>query len=62
MMPHRHWEVDSECPRCGKINHASIPVGERVVRIHCEHCTHGYDYLHVVAEHTEVEDMDGEKE
>lgn len=60
-MHHVHWEFDSECPRCGHVNHVSGPAGETVVRVHCEHCTHGYDYTHVVREHVEVEDGGQEK-
>ncbi|MCL6636923.1 MAG: hypothetical protein K6T26_03140 [Alicyclobacillus sp.] len=55
-MGSKHWEVDSVCPRCEKVNHLRIPVGERVVRVYCEHCTHGYEYTHVVQEHVTVED------
>jgi transcription elongation factor Elf1 len=56
MTLHQHWEFDSECPRCGKLNHVKAPVGEQVVRVHCEHCTHGYEYTHIVQEHKLVED------
>lgn len=56
MNEHVHWEFDSECPRCGKLNRVASPVGERVVHVHCEHCTHGYDYTHVVVEHVDVKD------
>ncbi|QQE80057.1 hypothetical protein [Alicyclobacillus sp. SO9] len=55
-MQHRHWEIDSICPKCEKTNHLSVPEGNTVVRVHCEHCTHGYDYIHVVQEHSVVED------
>lgn len=55
-MAHRHWEVDSICPKCGKVNHVSFPEGEMLVRVDCEHCTHGYEYTHVVTEHKVVED------
>lgn len=55
-MTHTHWEFESECPHCGKINHGKCPVGEQMVVIHCTHCTHSYDYIHVVREHDEVED------
>ena len=55
-MKHTHWEIDSECPKCGKINHLNIPAGETVCRVHCEHCTHGYEYTHVVNEYQVVED------
>lgn len=53
---HRHWEIESTCPNCGKINKHNIPEGEHVVRVHCDHCTHGYDYTHIVREHEEVID------
>lgn len=53
---HTHWEIDSVCPRCGNVNHVKVPAGERVVRVHCEHCTHGYDYMHMVKEHEIVDD------
>jgi len=55
-MTHTHWEFDSECPHCGKSNHVLCPVGEHMVAVRCEHCTHSYEYLHVVHEHTEVQD------
>ncbi|MDQ0191344.1 hypothetical protein JI721_14025 [Alicyclobacillus cycloheptanicus] len=55
-MKGRHWEVDSVCPKCEKTNHILIPEGETVVRVHCEHCTHGYEYTHVVTEYDVVED------
>jgi transcription elongation factor Elf1 len=55
---HKHWEFDSECPHCGKVNHVSAPVGEYVVRVTCRHCTHGYEYTHVVKEHIVVIDSD----
>ncbi len=55
-MTHIHWEIDSVCPQCGNVNHVRVREGERVVRVHCEHCTHGYEYTHVVYEHTVVED------
>lgn len=58
MSAHEHWELDSECPQCGKINHVKCPVGEKVVLVHCEHCSHAYDYLHVIQEHEIVEDGD----
>jgi len=58
MPQHTHWEFDSECPKCGKVNRVSAPVGEQVVRVHCDHCTHGYDYTHVVLEHEEVKEED----
>ena len=38
------------------MNHVRAPAGEAVVSVHCEHCTHGYDYTHIVQEHVEVED------
>lgn len=53
---HEHWEFDSECPHCGKVNHVKAPVGETMVVVHCEHCTHSYDYLHVVTKHITVKD------
>lgn len=56
IVKHRHWEVDSVCPRCGKTNHVSVPEGETVILVHCGHCTHGYEYTHVVSEHDVVED------
>lgn len=58
LLEQKHWEFDSECPRCGKINHVSAPPGEVAVSVHCDHCTHGYDYIHIVKEHVEAE---GEK-
>jgi transcription elongation factor Elf1 len=57
MPKHTHWEFDSVCPRCGKVNHGKTSVGNYVVMIHCEHCTHGYEYKHIVAEYKEVEDL-----
>ena len=53
---HKHWEFDSECPRCGMVNHVKAPEGEHVVQVLCEHCAHGYQYTHIVHEHVEVED------
>lgn len=50
-----HWEFDSECPHCGKINHVRSPEGERVVAVHCEHCPHSYEYVHVIQEHEVIE-------
>ncbi len=55
---HGHWEIDSVCPHCDKVNHVIIPVGKTVVRVHCEHCTHGYDYTHIVQHPTYVEEED----
>ena len=55
-MNHVHWEFDSECPRCGQVNHIQASVGETVVRVHCVHCTHGYEYTHIIHEHVEVEE------
>lgn len=55
-MKHRHWEINSVCPKCGKVNHLSIPEGYHVIRVHCEHCTHGYDYTHIVHEHLVIDD------
>jgi transcription elongation factor Elf1 len=55
---HTHWEIDSVCPKCGKLNHVKVPTGEKVVRIHCEHCTHGYDYIHMVKKPKVVDDDD----
>ena len=57
-MVHGHRAVDSICPRCGRVNHVEVPVGERVVRVFCQHCTHGYEYTHVVMEHTVVDEED----
>ncbi len=59
-MSHTHWEFDSVCPKCGKTTHVKSPSGERVVRVHCEHCSHGYEYSHIVNEHAVVEDESGE--
>ncbi|GMA63905.1 hypothetical protein GCM10025859_43450 [Alicyclobacillus fastidiosus] len=56
MNDHKHWEVQSICPKCEKANKVSIPVGEIVVRVHCTHCEHGYTYTHVVREYVEVDD------
>ncbi|GLG00155.1 hypothetical protein Alches_01940 [Alicyclobacillus hesperidum subsp. aegles] len=56
MSLHKHWEVESICPRCEKVNVVQVPEGEHVVRVHCTHCEHGYDYTHIVKEFTEVED------
>lgn len=57
-MSHEHWEFDSVCPHCGKVNRGKCPVGERTVIMHCEHCTHSYDYVHIVLEHETVTDPD----
>jgi len=54
----KHWEFDSQCPKCNKLNHVKAPEGEKVVRVKCVHCTHSYSYTHVIREHTEVEDED----
>ncbi|GMA61609.1 hypothetical protein GCM10025859_20490 [Alicyclobacillus fastidiosus] len=54
----RHWEIESICPKCENVNKVSIPEGELVVRIYCEHCTHGHEYTHVVREHIESVDED----
>lgn len=59
-MTHKHWEINSVCPNCGKVNHVKVPEGEHVVRVHCEHCTHGYEYTHVVVHPQVVEDEDTE--
>ncbi|MCF8566104.1 hypothetical protein LLE49_15370 [Alicyclobacillus tolerans] len=59
MTEHVHWEFDSVCPKCDKVNHITAPVGETVVRVHCEHCAHGYEYTHIVTEHQTVEDEKG---
>jgi len=53
---HIHWEFDSVCPHCGRINHVSAPAGETAVRVSCVHCTHGYEYTHIVQEHDIVDD------
>jgi Zn ribbon nucleic-acid-binding protein len=50
------WMVESVCPHCNKVNAIKIPVGEQFAFVHCDHCTHGYDYIHVVREHIEVEE------
>ena len=55
-MSDAHWEFDSECPKCGNITHVKCPVGEHVVRVHCEHCSHGYNYTHIVHEHQTVKE------
>lgn len=60
-MIHKHWEFDSVCPKCGSVNHVKAPVGEHVVRVHCMHCAHGYDYTHVVRDHEEVDEDQGEQ-
>ena len=51
-----HWEFESICPQCGTHNHVKAPAGEKVVRVHCSHCPHGYEYTHMVEQHLEVED------
>lgn len=56
MTTHKHWEVDSICPKCEKVNKVVVPEGELVVLVQCMHCEHGYQYTHVVRDHTEVED------
>ncbi|WP_169794030.1 hypothetical protein [Alicyclobacillus acidiphilus] len=56
MSLHKHWEVDSVCPKCEQVNHVTLPEGEHVVRVQCVHCEHGYEYTHIVREYTEVED------
>jgi Zn ribbon nucleic-acid-binding protein len=53
---HTHWEFDSVCPHCQKLNHVTTSVGNHVIRVHCEHCIHGYEYTHIVADYKEVED------
>lgn len=58
-MNNRHWEFDSICPKCHNVIHVVSSAGELVVRVHCHHCNHGYDYTHIVREHEEVE-ADGE--
>lgn len=55
---HKHWEIESICPKCENVNKVIIPVGEHVVRVHCEHCTHGYDYTHVVRDYVEVDETE----
>ncbi|RIV21094.1 hypothetical protein D2Q93_10745 [Alicyclobacillaceae bacterium I2511] len=55
---HAHWEIRSICPRCEKPNFVHVPVGERVVQIHCQHCAHGYEYIHVVQHPRYVEDSE----
>ncbi len=55
---HGHWEIESVCPQCGKVNLVSLPVGERVIQIHCEHCAHGYEYIHIVKKPKYIEDQD----
>ncbi|WAH38472.1 hypothetical protein [Alicyclobacillus dauci] len=52
----KHWEIESVCPKCEHTNVVTIPAGEQVVRVHCEHCTHGYDYTHVVQDYVEIDD------
>ncbi|WP_407653160.1 zinc ribbon domain-containing protein [Alicyclobacillus acidoterrestris] len=39
-MTHKHWEFDSICPKCGHSTRVSAPLGELVVRVHCDHCSH----------------------
>lgn len=56
-MNSKHWEFKSICPKCDHVSTHSSPIGEVVVRIHCEHCSHGYEYTHVIIEHKEVEDI-----
>lgn len=60
-MTHSHWEFTSVCPHCGKVNRGKCPVGEKLVLVHCEHCTHSYDYVHVI-EHPEVVEEGDESE
>ncbi|WP_206832386.1 hypothetical protein [Alicyclobacillus fructus] len=55
MSHHKHWIVESICPRCEKKNVVEVPEGELVVRVHCQHCEHGYDYNHIVREHKEID-------
>ena len=55
-MSHTHWEFESECPQCGQKNQVSCPVGEKIVVVHCVHCTHSYDYVHLVTEHKEIQE------
>lgn len=49
------WEFDSVCPKCNKVTHVISSPGELTVRVHCDHCEHGYDYTHIVREHVEIE-------
>ncbi|GEO25621.1 hypothetical protein AAC03nite_14060 [Alicyclobacillus acidoterrestris] len=56
-MNHPHWEFDSICPKCGHVTRVCSPVGELVVRVHCNHCEHGYEYTHVIREYEEVEEV-----
>ncbi len=55
-MNHKHWEFDSICPHCGNVTHIISPKGELVISVRCEHCSHGYEYTHIVHEHIEVDD------
>lgn len=55
---HAHWEFDSECPKCGSLNHVTAPIGENIVIVHCSHCTHGYEYTHVISEFQVVPDSE----
>ena len=38
MSHHKHWIVESICPRCEKTNIVEVPEREMVVRVHCQHC------------------------
>lgn len=53
---HESWQVRSICPHCNKIIERTVSIGERVVIIHCDHCSHGYEYIHVVQHSVVVED------
>ncbi|WCK56667.1 Gp49 family protein [Aneurinibacillus sp. Ricciae_BoGa-3] len=56
-----HVEFDSICPKCDGINHVRARVGERMVEVHCKHCTHGHNYLHVVHQHVIVKEYTPEE-
>lgn len=53
---HKHWEINSECPKCGAQNHIIIPVGEQIVDIICSKKECRKEYVHIVREHVTVED------
>jgi Zn ribbon nucleic-acid-binding protein len=53
---HKHWEINTTCPKCNTTQHLKIPVGETILAVNCN--AHGcrHNYTHIVVHPDTVED------